>query len=328
MKKILLFINIIIIFLFTIKTSFAENIKKTFRAEYIMGTVFEIEIYENNDKLANEAISLAFNEIRKYDQILSNYKENSEINNVIKKAYNKPTKISNELYEVLKDSLYFSELTKGKFDITIEPLIKLWGFKNKNFKKPSEKEIKKVLRQIGYKNIILDEENKTILLKKSNLSIDFGAIGKGFAIGKAVEILKAKGIKSAFINSNSNQYYLGTPPDKDFWLVGIKDPKDESKIIKVLKVKDTALSTSGDYENYFFDNGVRYSHILDPDTGFPIKEKIASTIICKDSSYADILSTAFLLVDNNIKKNIKKNVKIDYSIVISEKKNKLILDEE
>lgn len=163
MKKII-FLGFIFVFLLQ-NNALSLELKKTIRSEYIMGTIFTILVYSEDDKLTEKGINEAFKEIRKYDSILSNYKNDSEINTVLKDAYKKPIKISNELYDVINDCLFFSKITDGKFNITIEPLVKLWGFKNKNFKKPTLDQINKVKKDIGYKNIILDPKYHTLYIK-------------------------------------------------------------------------------------------------------------------------------------------------------------------
>lgn len=324
-KEIYLYSFILLILLQN--TTYANETKKYSQAEYIMGTIFKIDLYSENEELAKNATSEAFKEIRKYDQILSNYKENSEIEVALKKAYQHPVKISKELYDVLEQSLLVSKLTSGKFDVTIAPLVKLWGFKNKDFKKPSKSQIEKIKKLIGYKKIILDKKNSTLMLTQKDLKIDFGGIGKGYAIGKAVEILKNRGITSGVIDAVSNQFYIGTPPNKENWIVEIKDPRNTEKTIKTLKIKDTSISTSGDYEQFFWEKGIRYSHIIDPNTGYPIKEKISSTLICKGSGLADALSTSILLTTNEETKKILESLSIEYAIVISEKNSNLFFEE-
>jgi thiamine biosynthesis lipoprotein len=279
-----------------------KNYKKYVQAQYIMGTIFKIEIYSDNQDKTNISLKKAFEEIRKCDLILSDYRNDSELSKIIEEASSHPVHVSDYLFEITKKSLYFSKITNGLFDITIQPLINLWGFKDKNFKVPTDKEIKEIKSYIGYKNIILDEVNKTIFIKNPKTKLDFGAIGKGFAVDKAINVIKKSGIKSAFIDSVSNQYYLGAPPNKKYWTIGIKDPRNENKIIKYLHIKDKSISTSGDYEQFFIHNNKRYNHIINPKTGYPITSLITSTIISESSTDADALSTSVLLL-NEIERN-------------------------
>ncbi len=305
MKKYNLFL--LTFFFFILIKSANASTEKYVQAQYIMGTIYKIEIYSDNKVKAEQAFNQAFLEIRKCDLILSNYRADSELNKVLDEAYSHPVKVSDYFFEITERSLYFSKITNGMFDITIEPLVNLWGFKNKDFHQPSDLEIQKVKNDIGYKNIILDKENKTIFLKSSKIKLDFGGIGKGFAVGKVVNILKKLGVKSGIIDAVSSQYYIGSPPKQKLWKVGIKNPRNPHKIIKYLYLKDTALSTSGDYEQFFIKKGHRYSHTINPKTGYPIKEEnISSTIIYSDATDSDALSSSVRLLNDQQTNNILK----------------------
>lgn len=305
MKKSNFFL-LIFFFFISIKSANAST-DKYVQAQYIMGTIYKIEIYSDNKSKANQAFNQTFSEIRKCDLILSNYRTDSELTKVLDEAYSHPVKISDYFFEVTERSLYFSKITDEMFDITIEPLVNLWGFKNKDFHQPSDLQVQTIKNDIGYKNIILDKKNKTIFLKSSKIKLDFGGIGKGFAVGKAANILKKCGIKSGVIDAVSSQYYIGSPPKQKFWKVGIKNPRNPNKIIKYLYLKDMSLSTSGDYEQFFIKKGHRYSHTINPKTGYPIKEEnISSTIIYSDATDSDALSSSVRLLDEQKTKNILK----------------------
>ncbi|MFN8579119.1 MAG: FAD:protein FMN transferase [Candidatus Sericytochromatia bacterium] len=322
-KHIISLISLFLLLISFTSSSIAKEspIKKYTQAQYIMGTIFKIEIYSEDKNKANLAFKEAFKEIRRCDTILSDYRKDSELAKVLEEASSHPVKVSDDFFYITKRALYFSNITNGLFDITIQPLIKLWGFKDKNFKIPTKKQIDEVKSYIGYGNIILDEDNKTIFIKNSKTKLDFGAIGKGYAIDKAVNVLKKIGIKSAFVDSTSNQYYLGTPPNKSYWTVGIKDPRNTNKILKYLYIKNKSISTSGDYEQFFIKDKKRYSHIINPITGYPIKDAIASTIVSESSTDSDALSTSILLINkedinNFIKSFCNTNLCFTYNIFI------------
>lgn len=309
--------SIIILFMI-ISSPVNADTQRYIQAQYIMGTIYKIEVYSDNKTLALDAINKAFDEIRKCDLILSNYRNDSELTKIQDEAYNHPVKVSDDFFEITKRSIYFSKITNGMFDITVEPLVKLWGFKNKDFKKPSQPDIDKTLKEIGYQNIILDEKNKTIFFKRK-INLDFGGIGKGFAVGKAASILKKMGIKSAVVDSVSSQYYIGSPPNQKYWKVGIKNPRNQNNIIKYIYLKDKAVSTSGDYEQYFIGNGIRYSHNINPKTGYPIQEKnISATIIMDNATDSDALSSSVRMLDTQ---QTKKLIKLFPSVKVFETKN-------
>lgn len=287
-----------------------------------MGTLIKIEVFDIDKEKSKIAINNAFKEIRRWDKILSNYRDDSELSLVLKSAYKYPTKVSDDFFIATERAYYFSELTNGKFDITVSPLVKLWGFKDKDFKVPTLNQINNIKKNIGYKNIILDKDNKTIFIQNKNITLDFGGSGKGLAIGEAVNILKKYDIKSAVIDSVSNQYYLGNDNGKP-WKIAIKDPRNKENILKFVDVSDSAVSTSGDYEQFFINNGKRYSHIIDPISGFPIQDSIASTIIYKDSHDADILSTSVLLLDDLSTLNLLKSFDSYYCFKVFKNETKL-----
>jgi thiamine biosynthesis lipoprotein len=317
-----LFTITIMIFLCLDSVNAQSQVKKYVQVQYIMGTLFKIELYTSDKSIADNTFSKAFQEIRKYDLIMSNYKPESEVSSVLKAATKKPVKISPELSNIVKISLDFSEITGGLFDISIAPLVELWGFKNKNFVKPSDSEISEIKKLVNYKNIILNPYDNTLFLTHPGMKLDFGAIGKGYAIEKAAEILKKDGITSGMIDSVSNQYYIGSSPGLKYWKVGIKDPRNERKIIKYVYIRDKSVSTSGDYEQFFIKNNVRYSHIINPKTGYPVKEAIASTIVTENATAADALSTSILLLDENMTKSVLKRFPGTYALkIIKSEKN-------
>jgi len=307
--KIKLLICFILVIIFPIKNSLSQEAQYTEKVEYIMGTFFKIGIYDKDKNKSEILIKKAFKEIRRLENIISNYKNDSEISLIVKK--NKyPVKISDELKEIIKLSLFFSYKSNGLFDITIEELVKLWGFKDKKFYFPKEYEINNILKKIGYKNIILKDN---YLVIKNNNTLDFGAIGKGWAIDKAVNILKNGGIKSGFIDSRSTSFFIGLPPNKDYWEVKI----DNSN--KIIKIKaNYSVSTSSNTEQYFEYKNKKYSHIINPKTGYPIdKNKLLScTVISKNASYSDALSTILTLMNKkDIDKFMKNFIDSDFFIL-------------
>ncbi len=327
-KKLLLKSVIFIILFVIISPSNASNkLKKYVQIQYIMGTLFKIELYCANKALADKAFNKAFGEIRKYDLIMSNYKAESELSKILQPATKNPVKISPELTDIIKTSLDFSEITGGLFDISIALLVELWGFKSKNFKRPTDSIINKTKKLVNYRNIVLNPYDNSLFLAQTGMKLDFGAIGKGYAIDKAANILKKEGIKSAFIDSVSNQYYLGSPPGASSWQVGIKDPRNPNKIIKYLYIKNKSISTSGDYEQFFIENNIRYSHIINPKTGYPINEANASTIVSEHSTDADALSTSILLLNENMTKSLLKRFPGTYALkIVNTGKNYKIIE--
>jgi len=301
-----IFLATLIFLFFLALTALAEEkkLKKYAQAQYLMGTIFRIELYSESQTKAQKALALAFQEIKKMELIMSNYLPESEAMTLVKVATDRPRKVSPELYEVLEKALYFSKISGGKFDLTVEPLLNLWGFKYRNYHLPSKDEIALVLKKIGYHKISLDRGY--VYLKEKGLTLDFGAIGKGFALDKASEVLKKAGITSAIIDSVSSIICIGSPPGENYWPVYLKNPEKEEEIIYQLKLKDQALSTSGDSEQFFFIKEKKYSHILNPKTGYPIEENGSVTVITAQAIEADALSTILMLSNEQEIIDLKK----------------------
>ena len=277
------------------------------KAALSMGTVFEVSVYVANKYEAEEAFNDVFKEINRLDYLMSNYKEESELSKVNKNAASEPTTCDNELAYVIEQSLQYSDITDGAFDITIGPLMKKWGFFKEQGRVPNKEELKSVLESVSYKNIVIGEEVKkslfrdpsilkTISFKHSGTQIDLGGIGKGYAVDMAIRVLKGNGINSALINFAGNIYAYGTPPGKDSWVIGLQHPRKSEWLLGSFEIRDKAVSTSGDYEKFFTIDGERYSHIIDPGTGSPVKGIVCVTIVTDNATRADALSTGVFVL--------------------------------
>lgn len=275
-------------------------------ARLIMGTYAEVSLYALNKEVAAEAIKAAFAEMERLDRLMSNYKSDSELSRINREAGRGPIYCDRELLQIIKKSLYYSNLTHGALDITVEPLVNLWGFYDGKVRVPSQEEIESLLPSISYKNIVIHKESlsgesaldtvESISFGNPDTKLDLGAIGKGYAVDRAVEVLKSKGITAACINLGGNIYALGRPPGRDFWKIGIQHPREKDRLLGHLELKDHAVATSGDYERFFVVNGKRYSHILDPRTGWPVEGMVGATVVAPNATEADALSTsAFVL---------------------------------
>ena len=270
------------------------------QTKVLMGTTIQIKVSiarGENTKKTRGAIDKAFREIRRIEDIFSVYKPESEISRINKLRKNEKLQISSDAFSLIQRSLELSEKTEGAFDITVKPLVDLWD-KAKHVKRaPSDKEIRSALDHVGYKNIVLDKQTSTILFKREEMSLDFGAIAKGYATDMAVKVLKDSGINNAVIRAGGNIYCLGSKSEKEMWRVGAQHPRDKNRIFLQIKLKDEAIDTSGDYEKYFMLDGKRYSHVIDPRGGYPVGDVVvSSTVITSDAATADALATAFLIL--------------------------------
>ena len=277
------------------------------KAALSMGTVFEITAYVSDKYKADKAFNDVFKEINRLDYLMSNYKEESELSKVNKYAASEPTDCDNELAYVIEQSLRYSDITDGAFDITVGPLMKKWGFFKEQGKIPGKEELESVLKSVSYKNIIIEEKIKkslfrdpgvvkTVSFRNSGTQIDLGGIGKGYAVDMAIRVLQGNRIHSALINFAGNIYAYGTPPGKDSWVIGLQHPRKGERLLGSFEIKDKAVSTSGDYEKFFTIDGERYSHIIDPRTGYPVKGIVSVTIVTDNATRADALSTGVFVL--------------------------------
>lgn len=246
-----------------------------------MGTEYAIDLYGTNATRLESAAEQAFDEAKRLDQMLSNYLPDSELSKVNREAYDHPVEVSRELFDLLSACMRYSRESDGSFDITVGPLMKVWGFYKGSGHLPHRAEIRAAMDHIGYKNVELDATHHTVRFKVDGMSLDPGGVGKGYAVDKMVAILRANGVTSAIVSGGGSSIYgIGVPPnDSRGWYVRIRDPKDEKKTASVIYLKDDSVSTSGNYEKFFFAEGKLYSHIMDPRTGYPSKGMLSVSVV-------------------------------------------------
>lgn len=278
----------------------AEQLKEYSRENCLMNTLLSIRLFSSDAELAQKALDEAFAEFHRIEILADSFAEekpeSSDVCRINKNAGIKPVKVSEDTLTMLEKSLAMSELSAGAFDITVGVLRDLWGFGQRECRIPADEELENGLAFVGYKQIVVDRVQKSVFLPQQGMKIDLGGIAKGYAIDRAVEKLQQMGIESAIINAGGSIYALGGRPDGEPWCIGIQDPRDEKNLIALLKIKDRAVVSSGDYERYFIENGVRYHHILDPATGKPARKLISSTVVAQSATDADLLSTALFVL--------------------------------
>lgn len=313
--KVVVVICVVIAVLLSVVIIQKYRLKPLKQTEMIMGTLVEITVIPGNEK----AIREAFEALKKVDALMSTYKEDSEISILNREG---KAQVSEETLEVIEDAIKFSNSTDGAFDITCRPLINLWKKAKKEEKVPTEEEIEEAISLVGYQRIIL--EGNQIRLEKKGMQIDLGGIAKGYAVDKAIEALKKNGIKRALVNAGGDLYALGTDPQGEKWQIGVQDPREEDKIIDIIKVKDRAVATSGDYRRYFTLEGKRFSHIVNPKTGLTVQDvPMSVTIIGPDATTTDALSTGvFVLGPEEGMKLIESLPEVE-GMIISEGMKKL-----
>ena len=252
-----------------------------------MGTLFDITL-TCSDAAAARVYKAVSDEVRRIESLMSPYNDGSDV--YILNSSGTPVKISDETYSILERSVKVSEESGGAFDITFVPLGELWDYKNKNFVPPSESAIKKFLPLVNYRNILF-HGNGTVSFSRSGMKIGLGAIAKGYAVERAVKIMKEMNVVSGMADAGGNLKMLGAPRS-----VGVRHPREDSVICSVVMNGGESVSTSGDYERYVLYRGRRYHHILDPATGSPAEGFVSVSVICSDATAGDAYSTAVFVM--------------------------------
>jgi thiamine biosynthesis lipoprotein len=245
---------------------------------------------------ANQAIEEIKECVGSIENRLSKTLPDSEVA-AINKANAEPVKVSSETYAVISEAVRYSELTDGAYDITVGPIMELWGFVSGEFYVPEESEIASALAFVDASGVILDPENRTVCLKKQGMQIDLGGIGKGYASNQIEKILESYEVHSATISLGGNVSVYGQKSSGEQWRIGITDPKDRGSMIGVVEIAEGSVITSGGYERYFEADGQTYIHIMDPKTGSPVDSDLLSvSIIGTDGVMGDCLSTALFVM--------------------------------
>ena len=271
--------------------SFAESSDYIFNTKIYMKIAIDLE----DEKMILEKAS---NYMRNLEKKLNFYDENSEISLINRNSGIRFVKISEDTFNVIKNAKFCSELTNGAFDATIAPLVKKWSINSSSPKVLSIEEVNTVKSLVDYKDILLCEDSKSVMLARKDQEIDLGGIAKGYIADKIIELYKENGIKSGIINLGGNVKVLGKKSDDLMWNIGIIKPeKHANENIAVVSVEDMSVVTSGAYERAFSYNGKMYHHIINPITGYPAETDLKSiTVICKDSVHADALSTPLFIM--------------------------------
>ncbi len=259
----------------------------------IMGTRIVVELWSDDEAAGRAAIDAVLAEMRRIDASMSTYKPTSELSLVNAQAATKPVKISQELLDLLRTSIEYSKITKGAFDITYASVGYMYDYRERV--RPDEEQIEGALPGINYRHLILDPAARTVKFAREGVRIDLGGIGKGHAVDRGIAVLQAHGIEHALVTAGGDSRIIGDRFGNP-WVVGIRHPDRKDEVIARIPLEDAAISTSGDYERYFDENGVRYHHIIDPKTGHSASKVRSATIIGPTATRTDGLSkTAFVL---------------------------------
>jgi len=267
------------------------------RSTDAMGATFSVVLYGSDRASMNQAIDAAFEEVHRLDALLSNYKPASEWSRINREAAEHPVTVSPELFRLLSDCIEYSHASDGTFDLTVGPLMRAWGFFGGDRHVPSPDQLSDALELVGYRHIQLDARKRTVRFDRPGVEIDPGGVGKGYAVDRMVEVLRARGIRNALVAaSGSSIFGLGNPPEEPRgWPVSIADPWDHRKNAAQVFLKDVSLSTSGSYEKSFRVGGRRYSHIMDPRSGAPAEGAVQVTVIAPRTIDSEVWAKPYFI---------------------------------
>lgn len=293
-KKLPIILIVTLVIIFSISIIITNKKEDKYSSTYYnLGTINEITLYDINKKDGDRILKKCEAILVDIDNKMSCQISSSEISKINDNAGESFVKVSDDTYSVIKESINFSNMSNDTFDISIGPIIDLWAIGTDNAKVPTQKEIDTNLTLVNYKDILLDDENKSVKLANKNMKIDLGGIAKGYAADKIYEYLKEEQLKSALINLGGNIYAFGNKENNQPFSIGVQDPtKPRGNSIGNVKVSNKSVVTSGIYERYLEKDNKIYHHMLDPHTGYPFNNNLSSVTIISDKSIiGDALST-------------------------------------
>lgn len=281
-------------FFLSLSCGFSQQVFK--KTTVLMGSVFELTLVEKDSALAQQHFQQVIGEIDRIENLISEWRPKTQISEVNRNAGIRPVKVDREVFELTRRALRYSELSGGAFDISIAALDKIWRFDGSMTEMPADEAVRKSVERVGYRHIVLDSNASTLYLALPGMKIGFGSIGKGYAADKGRELMQSLGVRGGIVNASGDLSAWGTPPNGKAWKIGIYNPFKPLKFLKILKVKEASMATSGNYEKYAEINGKRYSHIIDPKTGYPSTGLTSVTVTGPTAEFANALSTSVMVL--------------------------------
>lgn len=292
--KISLYNFLFLLVLFCSISGHSQVLRK--RTTLLMGGRFDISIIANDSLAAEQNINEVIAEISRIENLISDWKSDSQVSEVNQNAGIKPVKVNREVFELTQRAIKLSELTNGAFDISFATMDRIWKFDGSMTEMPSAEAIKKSVEKVGYKNIILDSVQSTIFLKLKGMKIGFGALGEGYATDRCRDIMLAKGVKSGIVNASGDMTTWGKQSNGKDWNIGITNPFHPDDVFAVVPLNEGAVTTSGSYEKFVVFNGKRYSHIINPSTGYPATGLCSVTVFGPKAEIANGFSTSLMVL--------------------------------
>jgi FAD:protein FMN transferase len=263
----------------------------------LMGNHFEFSVVSGDEELALQQIHAGIAEVQRIEKLLTTFDDSSDTNRINKMAGIAPVEVQSEVFSLIERSLKISELTQGAFDITYGSIDKrFWNFDRGMTSLPDRDQARKMVHLVNYRNVILDSKKQTVFLKEAGMRIGFGGIGKGYAADKAKSIMLNAGVTSGIVNAAGDLTVWGSQPGGQPWTIGIADPSRKEFPFASVNLSDVSVATSGNYEKYVVIDGKKYSHTIDPKTGYPVQGIKSVTIICNSAELADAMATPVMVM--------------------------------
>lgn len=312
MKKLL-----ILLLLATQSLSFGQQIFK--KKQSLLGSPFEITVVAKDSVQGNLFSDLAIAEVKRIENLISDWIPTSQISKVNQNAGISPVKVDKEVYDLVDRATKISKLTSGAFDISYASMDRIWKFDGSMKEMPTEEAIRKSVEKVGYQNIILNSKDTTIFLKNKGMKLGLGGIGQGYIADKIKVLLQEKGCNSGLVNVSGDINTWGKQPNGNVWTVGIVNPMNKNKVFATFPLDDSAVETSGSYEKYVTFNGKRYSHIIDPRTGYPASGIISVSVFAKQTELADALATGIFVMGVEVGLDLVNQLKGVGCIIVDDK---------
>ncbi|HEY9048849.1 MAG TPA: FAD:protein FMN transferase [Ohtaekwangia sp.] len=285
----------------------------------LMGNQFEFSVVAEDEAWAQEKIDQAIAEVQRIEALLTTYNDASQTNQINAMAGIAPVRVDKEVFDLIERSLRISALTQGAFDITYGSIDKrLWNFDQTMTKLPDERTAKEMVRLINFRNVLLDRSALTVFLKEKGMRIGFGGIGKGYAADCAKACMRKQGVTNGIVNAAGDLTVWGTQPDGTPWTIGVADPDKKEFPFASMQITDVSVATSGNYEKYVMIEGRKYSHTIDPKTGYPVQGIKSVTIICNSAEVADAMATPVMVMGIKAGLHLINQVKDIACIIVDE----------
>lgn len=285
----------------------------------LLGSPFDITVVAKDSLEGKRFTNNATGEVKRIENLISDWIPTTQISEVNSNAGIQPVKVDLEIYNLIKRALKISKLTNGAFDISYASMDRIWKFDGTMTQMPSEEEIKKSVEKVGYQNVILSEKDTTIFLKNKGMKLGLGGIGQGYIADKIKALLQSQGCSAGIVNVSGDISTWGKQLNGNPWTIGIINPMNKNKVFATFPLEDTAVETSGSYEKFVTFNGKRYSHIIDPRTGYPASGIVSITVFAKQTEIADALATGIFVMGVEVGLDFVNQIKGLECIIVDDK---------